>query len=239
MDAKQEVFRSLKKQILALEGFKQPLPSEGQNLGRINEAFPNKAFPYAGLHEFFYHNSEEATASSAFISGLLSSHICKEQNIVWISAAQKVFPPALRWFGLTPHRVLFLHIKKEKEISWAIQEALTCSSLTAVVGELPEINLTASRRFQLAIEGSGVGCFVLRLKPKSLLTASVSRWHIQPLYSNAEENLPGLGHPRWRVKLLKARNGSPGSWDVEWADGGFRYVSKLAVMRKTLQKQTG
>lgn len=239
VNRQQEIFKSLKKQILLLEGFKEPVLAEQTNLGRINEAFPDNVFPFAALHEFFYYNPEEATASSAFISGLLSSRVCKEQSIVWISSSQKIFPPALKWFGISPHQVLFLHVKKEKDVSWAIQEALKCSSLSAVVGELPEINLTVSRRFQLAIEEGGVGCFLLRSNPKNLLTTSVSRWHIKPLHTHVEDDLPGLGHPRWRASLLKVRNGKPGSWDVEWVNGSLRYVSKLAVIRKAVQKQTG
>ncbi len=108
-----------------------------------------------------------------------------------------------------------------------------------MVSELPEINLTTSRRFQLTIEEAGIGCFVLRNNPKNLLTTSVSRWHIQPLHSVVEEGLPGLGHPRWRVNLLKARNGKTGNWDIEWLNGRFRYASKLAVVHKAAQKQTG
>ena len=239
MDARQEIFRSLKKQILLLEGFKEPVLTEQTRLGRINDAFPNGIFPYAALHEFFCYNSEEATASSAFISGLLSSSVHKEHSLVWISASQKIFPSALKWFGIQPHRVLFLHVKKEADVSWAVQEALKCSSLSAVVGELPELNLTESRRFQLAIEEAGVGCFILRRNPKNLLTTSVSRWHVQPLHSMVEDGFTGLGHPRWRVNLLKVRNGKPGNWDIEWSNGGFRYVSKLAVIHKSAQKKTG
>lgn len=239
MNEKQEILNNLKKQILLLEGFKEPLLTEETRLGRINEAFPNGVFPFSALHEFFCFNQEEAAASSAFISGMLSSHLHKNGTTVWISSKGRIFPPALKWFGIQPHQVLFLEVKKEKEISWAINEALKCSSLSAVVGELAEMNLTISRRFQLAIEDAGVGCFILRNKPKNLLTTAVSRWHIQPMRSIVEDGFPGPGHPRWRVNLLKARNGKTGTWDIEWSNGGFRYVSKLAVIHKALQKQTG
>jgi protein ImuA len=239
MNEKQEIFRSLKKQILTLEGFREPLLNEEKKLGRINEAFPNNVFPFAALHEFFCSSQEEATASSAFIAGILSSRIYKGGTVVWISSSCKLFPPSLKWFGLQPSQVLFLHVKKEKDISWAINEALKCSSLSAVIGEMPEMSLTASRRFQLAIEDAGVGCFILRNNPKNLLTTAVSRWHIKPLHTKVEDGFPGLGHPRWQVKLLKARNGIPGTWDIEWSNGGFHYVSKLALIHKAVQTQTG
>lgn len=237
---RQETLHRLKKQIHTLEGFKEPLLNEEKKLGCINEAFPNGIFPIAALHEFFYYTPEEATVSSAFILGLLSSCNCKNGNIVWISSKQKIFPPTLKSCGIAPHQVLFLQVKKEKDTTWAMQEALKCSSLSAVVGELPEISLITSRRFQLAIEEAGVGCFVLRNNPKNLLTTSVSRWHIQPLQSVVEDGLPGLGHPRWRVNLLKVRNGQPTNWDIEWSNSSFRYLpSRLSIIHKVLQKQTG
>jgi protein ImuA len=239
MSKKQEIFQSLKQQILLLEGFKEPLFTEQTSVGPINEAFPNCVFPFSALHEFYYSNKEEVAASSAFIAGLLSSHLYKAGTMVWVSSSQNVFPPSLKWFGIQPHQVLFLHVKKERDISWAVNEALKCSSLSAVVGEMPEMSLTASRCFQLAIEDAGVGGFILRNNPKNLLTTAVSRWHIQPIHSKVEDGFPGLGHPRWRVKLLKVRNGRPGSWDIEWSNGGFRYVSKLAVIHQAVQIQTG
>ena len=239
MNEKQEILRSLKKQILLLEGFKEPVLTEETKFGRINESFPNGVFPFSALHEFFCFNKEEATATSGFIAGMLSSRLHKGNSIVWISLSHQLFPPSLKWFGIQPHQVLFLHVKKEKEVSWAINEALKCSSLSAVIGEMPGMSLTASRRFQLAIEDAGVGCFVIRSNPKNLLTTAVSRWHVQPIHSKVEDNFPGVGHPHWRVKLLKVRNGKTGSWDIEWANGGFRYSPKLAVIHKALQKQTG
>ena len=239
MNSKQEILKDLRKQILLLEGFKEPVFTQDTKLGRVNEAFPNKVFPFSALHEFVCFNQEELTSSSAFITALLSSHFAKGATIAWISSTNKVFPPALKWFGIEPHQVLFLNIKKEKDISWAIHEALSCSSLSAVVGEMPEMSITASRRFQLAIEDSGVGCFILRKNPKNLLTTAVSRWHIQPLPTITEDGLPGLGHPRWQVNLLKVRNGKTGSWAIEWKNNSFRYPSRLVAIHNTVQKQIG
>lgn len=239
MNDKQEILSNLRKQILLMEGFKEPLLAEDANLGRINEAFPNGVFPFSALHEFFCFNQEEITSSSAFIAAMLSLRYRKNATTVWISPTRKIFPPALKSFGIEPHQVLFLNIKKEKDISWAINEALTCSSLSAVVGEMPEMSITASRRFQLTIEDAGVGCFILRSNPKNLLTTAVSRWHIQSLPSIAEKDFPGISFPRWQVNLLKVRNGKTGSWDVEWTGKGFRYPSKLAAIHNSLRKQIG
>jgi protein ImuA len=191
------------------------------------------------LHEFYFSNPEEATASSAFVTGLLSSRMRTSGAVLWISTAQKIFPPALKAFGVNPHQVIFLQLKREKELAWAVEEALKCKALAAVVSELPTLSFTESRRFQLAIEQSGVSCFVLRRKPANPATTAVTRWQVKPKNSRTEEGLPGVGHPSWNVALLKVRNGKPGIWDIEWVNGTFRQVSKLSILQQTLQKKTG
>ena len=67
MNDKQQILKDLRKQILLLEGFKEPVLTNDTKLGRINEAFPNAVFPFSALHEFFCFNQEELTSSSAFI----------------------------------------------------------------------------------------------------------------------------------------------------------------------------
>src|SRR5450631_649056 len=98
-----------------------------------------------------------------------------------------------------------------------MEEALKCEGLAAVAGEIPHIDFTASRRLQLAVEKSSVTGLLLRHRPRQLNTiACVARWQINPLPSELEDDLPGVGFPRWNVELLKVRNGKPGAWQMEW-----------------------
>ena len=79
--------------------------------------------------------------------------------------------------GINPDRFVFAEIKQQRHIPWAMEEALKCSALTAVVGEIREFDFTASRRLQLAVEQSNVNGFILRNNhPKINPTASTSRW---------------------------------------------------------------
>ena len=144
---------------------------------------------------------------------------------VWISSGRKVFPPALKAFGIEPDRVIFLDLKREKEVFWAMEEALKCEGLAAVIGETPEIGLTVSRRLQLAVEQSQVTGFLLHHNPRHLnAIAAVARWKITPLASTLSEGMPGIGFPRWNVELERVRNGQPGTWQVEWSAGRFHPV---------------
>jgi protein ImuA len=71
---------------------------------------------------------------------------------------------------------------------------------------------------QLAVEKSHVTGFIIRNDPRNMnVNACVSRWRISPIPSGSENNLPGVGFPRWNIELLKIRNGRPGSWQMEWS----------------------
>jgi protein ImuA len=67
--------------------------------------------------------------------------------------------------------------------------------------------------------------FVLRKDVKKVnTTACVTRWQIRPVRSQLKFGMPGVGHPRWQVELLKVRNGRPGNWIVEWKKQSFQAI---------------
>ncbi|WP_432328021.1 hypothetical protein ACRQ5D_33925 [Mucilaginibacter sp. P25] len=90
-----------------------------------------------------------------------------------------------------------------------------------------------SRRLQLAVEQSHVTGFVLRKDvKKENTTACVSRWHVQPVRSQLRAGMPGVGLPRWQVELTKIRNGTPGTWTLEWCQHQFRTVTPFTAPEK-------
>jgi len=239
--SKAELLANLRKEAQALEGFK-PISNgfiDLVGLPSVNQCFPEKVFPLAAVHEFFCNTDEEVTASGAFTSGLLSKLLCKGGRALWITSRLHIYPHALKQYGISPHKVIFLRLTKERDIIKAIEEALRCKALSSVVAELPELDFTISRRFQLAIEQTGVPCFLLRQKPRNVTTASVTRWQVSALPSHIEEGLPGIGFPCWKVSLLKVRNGKTGSWNLRWENGRLIQNSILSTIYKPQQKQTG
>lgn len=245
-----DIIRQLQREILPLQGFKPPTAGKAIDfhLGPIGTAFPNHRFPTGAVHEFISRTGEQAAATNGFLGGLLGPLMQNGGVCVWIGGARanfsqgssrgfpqgslrgfsqgisSVFPQGFPLYGVSPDRVLFVELAKEKDRCWAMEEALKCEALTAVVGEISEISFTDSRRLQLAVEQSRVTGFLLRHSPRTLGTvASVARWEVTPLPSEPEEGLPGIGFPRWQTTLLKVRNGRPGSWVVEWSAGRFRF----------------
>lgn len=225
MIANHDILAKLQSDILRLQGFRQERsnPSLDAGLGPIIQSFPNATFPTGCVHEFLTETKERSAVSHAFIAGL-SATLMKNQGVaVWISASRIVFPPALVNFGIQPDRFIFIDLKHERDVLWAMDEALKCAALSVVVGELSDFSFTASRRLQLAVEQSQVTGFIVRKDLKKLeSSAAVSRWRITSLSSEPIQDLPGIGFPKWRVELLRVRNGKPGEWDVCWRDSGFQ-----------------
>lgn len=240
---KNDIIRQLKEKILVLEGFSTGPDSRQLDfgLGPMNTAFPGGVFPTGSVHEFISPTEGCAAAANGFISGLLSTHMKKGGTCLWISAGRRLFPPALKFFGIEPHRVIFIDLRQEKDVRWVMEQGLKCKALAAVVAELRDISFAESRRLQLAVEESRVTGFLHRYFPRPGNTlACVSRWKIRPLPTRLDGGLPGVGFPRWEVELVKIRNGRPGTWQMEWRDGTFRHVpvQKQAVPEPgSLQKE--
>ena len=241
---KKALINQLQRDILLWQGFKAPASDNTgiPGLGAVEAAFPNATFPQGAIHEFINAEPENSAACGGFLAALL--HILMENGGVclWISKTRKLFPPALKVFGVSPDRIIFIDLEREKDILWVREVALYCVGLVAVIGEVREISFAQSRRLQLAVESSRVTGFILRTDAQKLSsTACVARWKISPIPSAAEDGLPGLGFPRWNVELLKVRNGNPGVWKMEWAAGEFKLVNESINehVAEELRRKTG
>ncbi len=245
LEKRADIIALLQTDILRLQGFK-PSNHVGVDvgLGSIKDAFPNASFPLGAVHEFLSERKEDTTATSGFIAGLLSPLMAAGGTSLWVSSSRTLFPPALKSFGIQPDRFIFIDLQKEKDVFWAMDEALKCSALSAVIGEMQEISFTGSRRLQLAVEQSQVTGFILRQncrKPNT--TACVSRWKITALPSLRKDfgmvdDMPGVGFPRWRVELLRMRNGRSGIWDIAWKDGRFHLLNDSVLFNTEVSIDT-
>jgi protein ImuA len=239
---KADIINRLQKDILSLQGFKATLGNAdiAVDLGPIKNVFPGNNFPVEAMHEFIFASAEDAAATGGFVAGVLASLMKTGGVSIWIGTEQTIFPPALRSFGIAPDKMIFIELKKENEMLWAMEEALKCEGLAAVIAEVKELNFTVSRRLQLAVEQSKTTGFILRLSPRTLnTTACITRWKITSLPSELAGNMPGVGFPCWNVELLKVRNGKPGSWQIAFIGGRFRHIYKMAAIAGQPQKKTG
>jgi protein ImuA len=224
---KNDIISRLRQDILLWEGFRPPQAgaSGSFGLGPVEAAFPNGVFPTGAIHEFISTSPEDTAACGAFITGLVQTLLKNGGACLWVSYTRRIYPPALKLFGIDPDRVIFVDVPKQKDVLWVTEEALKCEGVAAVIAETKEMSFMESRRLQLAVETSHVTGFVLRKNvSKQNTTACVARWKVTHLPSQLEDGLPGVGFPRWQVELLKVRNGNPGTWTIEWSKRAFRHI---------------
>ena len=113
--------------------------------------------------------------------------------------------------------------RSDKDILAAMEEGLRAGVLGAVVGEIDRIDLTASRRLQLASEKTATMTLVLR-RPQNRTGAqapitAASRWRVGPASSDRPQDFHQLPERAlWRLELSRSRFGAHGSWIVEAPD---------------------
>ncbi|WP_208094417.1 ImuA family protein [Mucilaginibacter agri] len=232
--SKEQLISKLRQDMLRWEGFRPPLPGAGHNLGLgpIAAAFPGSVFPTGAIHEFISSSPEDTAASGGFIVGLVQKLLNNGGACLWVSYTRRIYPPALKLFGVDPDRVIFVDVPLQKDLLWVTEEALKCEGVAALICETQSLNFTESQRLQLAVEKSQVTGFILRKDVKKAnTTACMTRWQIRTVRSQLRTGMPGVGHPRWQVELLKVRNGKPGSWTVEWKKQSFQTV----IIPQTIQ----
>src|SRR4051812_14177486 len=121
---KADIIAALQTDILRLQGFK-PSNNAAVDLGLrgLAQSFPNETFPLGAIHEFLSPQLEDAAATSGFLAGLLSPMMRNKGTCLWIGASRKLFPPALKSFGIQPERFIFIDVQKEKHALWAMDES--------------------------------------------------------------------------------------------------------------------
>jgi len=182
---------------------------------------------WAVLHEVFADDGHGG-AATGFAAAL--ARLCQnEKSLFWIrqdfSALEQGEISAYGFFqlGLDPGRLFLMRAADACDALRAGLEALTCRFLGSVVLEIPGapriLDLTATRRLQLAAREHGVTVFLLRFAAKPEPSACETRWFVKAAPSQEEE----WGSPVLDVKLERNRHGPTGHWVMEWsADGFFR-----------------
>ncbi len=200
------------------------LPAGGLLLGAVHE------LQAAGA------DTEFGTAPALFAAGVLAR---RPGPVVWVGRRGGVFAHALLQAGLDPWRVVFVDAARGegrsggRGVLLATEEALGHPDVAGVVCELDGgLDLAASRRLQLAAEGSQVLGLLLRRSRRfddpalGQPTAATTRWRIgavpsPPVLAHAPD-VAGLHRPLWRLDLLRCRGGEPASWTVEGCDAQGR-----------------
>ena len=191
-----------------------------------------EGFPIAALHEVSGAPSAAGFAAASAFTAALAARL--ERNVLWCTTGHELYPPGLAGLGLPPSHLLIAKANSEADVLAVMEEGLRHPSLACVVGETAKLDLTASRRLQLASEKSGVMCVSLRKPHRGVEpVAATSRWRISPIAASPH-TIPQAGRARWRVELTRARSGLTGSWIVEAPNAqGYLHLSSELADRST------
>ncbi len=219
----------LRQEIARLEGLDcraRDKLSLSTGIPAIDEHLPWHGLPVGCIHEIHGDNS----AATAFCTALLArANRLRSQPAVWITDEEALYGPGLAAFNLSLSDLLVVLSRSATDILWAAEEALREGTVGTVVAEITDLDLTASRRLQLAAEaGMTLG---LALRPASKSTsASVTRWRIESAHSGFSFPSRTVGPQRWAVQLERCRGGQPKSWLLEWCDaaGGLTLATPLS-----------
>src|SRR5437762_14250467 len=107
------------------------------------------------------------------------------------------YTPGLKFFGLEPSSILFVRCTNERDCLWAMEEGLRLGGIAGVIGARAKtMDLTASRRLQLAAEQANTPVFLLRNHNDKVPSAAVTRWRISPAPS-AHDEFGFFAYARW------------------------------------------
>ncbi|MEO7222545.1 MAG: hypothetical protein ABIY37_08735 [Devosia sp.] len=235
LGSKAKTIEALKARIESLE--KRPPLAETIASFTAKVGFPAAS---AGLlHEVFADDQRDAGASLGFALGQAQWLLTPARPAMLViqlgHEGQNIGVPygvGLASFGIDPHSVVFGRVETAVELLWAMEEAIACRAVAAVIADIgtpiKALDFTASRRLSLRAAAAGSSAFLLRFGREREASASRLRWRVSPMLSPHpvfDERAPGGA--RWLVQLEKGKLGSrldPVEWMLDWTKNGFSIV---------------
>ena len=164
----------------------------------VNSQLPGGGLALGALHEVAGggNGAIDGAAAALFAAGIAAR---TKGKVLWCIARPDLFAPAIAQAGLKSDRVIYLEGGDDKTVLACFEEGLRHGGLGAVVAEVGRLPMTASRRLQLAAEGSGrIGIALRRWRRQTEAsdfgqpTAATTRWRVSALPS-APLPVPGVG----------------------------------------------
>jgi protein ImuA len=169
------------------------------------------------LHEIAATGEVHVAAAAGFAVGVAA----RCSHLVWIAEDMALaesgapYGPGLDALGLSPERLLTVAAAHTRDLLWAMEEALRCRAVAAVIGELRHgaIDPVAVRRLSLAAATNGALALLLRAAPPNDASTATTRWVVSAAPNDC-----------FAVRLTRNRRGPLGVWTLQWSDDNERFV---------------
>lgn len=196
-------------------------PHVSTGCGPLDAALPEQGFWRGTLVEWL---GDGPGSGAGMLALRAAREACREGGaLVVIDPQHQFYPPAAAAWGVDLQRTIVVRAAqceqhhRRKQSEWALDQALRCPHVAAVVAWPWQLDNLAFRRWQLAVETSG--CLGLLVRPAAAQRESSwadVRLLISPVGQAMAIDKPGnpsQAEPpalRWRLKiaLLRCRGGS-------------------------------
>lgn len=170
-------------------------------------------------------------AADAAATGFAVAHLRPGARVLWVQdrlSRREGGRPIASGFGVAVE-MLHLEVAQARDALWAMEQALSCPALAAVVGEVwgepRALDVTATKRLAMRAEAHGVRAWLIRRAAQPDLSAARERWRLASLPSAPpQDDARAPGEPSWRAVLFRARGSRTGEWEagpagVRWRPG--------------------
>lgn len=210
-----QLVQTLRQQIAAIEGARRQSHniSVPSGCGALDRLLPGRGFRQGTLVEWL---APEGAGGAGTLAVYAARQACREGGaLVVLDRAREFYPPAAARMGIQLEKMIVVQTPTEADNTWALDQALRCSAVAAVLAWPEKLDTRTFRRLQLAAEqGRGLGLLV---RPKTA--------RYEPSWADVRlliEPLPAAtSHAgrRLRIQVLRSRGTiSGGSVELEIND---------------------
>jgi protein ImuA len=184
----------------------------------LDRLLPGRGFRRGSLVEWLADGQGSGAATLAMISARLAcdkTETCEARTLVVVDRRGEFYPPGAVNLGVELQRLIVVRPDSKADNDWALDQALRCPGVGAVLTWQRKLAGRTFRRLQLAVEQSGVlGLLIRPATARAEPSWAGVRLLVEPLLVR-----PLLGSRRLRITLLRCRGRASGqSIDVEIDD---------------------
>jgi protein ImuA len=224
--ARAERLAALRRTVARLESGSPDAAPAYLSLGlpEVHGHLPGPGLPCGALHEVLAMSHGDRPAAFGFVAALAARALSARRGAAVLVAARRCFAdfgqvhgPGLRALGFDPGQLLLVETRNDTDALWAMEESLRPEAAPAVVAGAIEgrLDLTMSRRLNLAAAASGTPLLLLRSPAAAGTSAAVTRWRVAAAPAG-RDRFGALAGAHWQVALERCRNGRGGQWLIGW-----------------------
>ena len=194
----------------------------------------DRALPHGGLSAGCIHEVKGTSLANAIaFSAILSSRLAGDEgDVLYIASDRSLHPLGLLPFGVKLNHFLQVSTRTAQDLAWTVMEALRCPQISSVIASINGLDLTESRRLQLAAEANGTTGFFFGHTASDPIAAPITRWKISSIAKPGQR----FDEPAWAIDLLYCRGGRPGNWTLQWTGQKLNSLFTQPAKQTSAQK---